>query len=113
MKFRFYRGRAIVEFDEPDAKVKPVQAAIKRGQYFINFRYGRELPIFGEVLDIDDNEPHMRQYRLTKAYSVACEWGEIGDTHVSEMHALIDKELFDYYKEYGWKPPSKEEKSQE
>ena len=106
-------GRAM---KEADARVKPVQAAIKPGQYFINFRHGPGVPIFGEVLDTDDplyNEPHMKHYRLTKAYSAACEWGEIGDTHVSDMDALIDKELFDYYKEHGWMPPRKEEKSEE
>jgi hypothetical protein len=28
-----------------DAQVRPTQASIKPGQYFINFRYGPELPI--------------------------------------------------------------------
>jgi len=100
---------------EADARVKPTQASIKAGQYFINFRHGPELPIFGEVLDPNEplyEEPHMKHYRLTKAYSAACEWGEMGDTHVSDMHAIIDKELFQYYKEHNWRPPSREEKIQ-
>ena len=36
-----------------DAQVRPTQALIKPGQYFINFRYWPELPIFGEILDIE------------------------------------------------------------
>jgi hypothetical protein len=30
-----------------DTRVNPTQASIRPGQYFINFRYGGELPIFG------------------------------------------------------------------
>jgi hypothetical protein len=105
-----------------DARVKPTQANIKPGQYFVNFRYGKELPIFGEILDIkklgvdeeeqtyvDDSygQPHMRFYRPTRAYSMACEWGEVGDIHLSEISAIIDRELFQWFKENGWTKPSR------
>jgi hypothetical protein len=100
-----------------DRRVRPAQSGIRQGQYFINFRYGKDLPIFGEVLDIgtlgyDDEEqdyinkqyakPHMRFYRPTRCYSTACPEGEEGDTHLSEIAAIIDRELFEYYKENGW-----------
>lgn len=103
-----------------DSRVKPAQAEIKPGQYFINFHYGPDLPIFGEILDyktlgIDEEEqeyvnesyeqPHMKFYKPTKAYSVACEWGEVGDIHVSEISAIIDKELFAWYAKHGWVKP--------
>jgi len=107
-------GRAM---READARVRPAQAAIRPGQHFINFRYGLELPIFGEILDIktlgvDEEEqryidesygqPHMRFYRPSRCYSMACPEGEIGDVHLSEVDAIIDPELFDYYRENGW-----------
>ena len=47
----------------------------------------------------------MKFYRPTKAYSVACEWGEIGDIHLSEVYAIIDRELFAWYRKNGWKKP--------
>ena len=34
-----------------NAIVTPTQADIKPGQHFINFRYGKDMPIFGEILD--------------------------------------------------------------
>jgi hypothetical protein len=107
-------GRAM---READSRIKPIQAGIKPGQYFINFRHGPDLPIFGQILDIgalgyDKEEqeyinrqyaqPHMKYYRPTHAYSVACPEGEIGDIHLSEVDAIIDGELFEYYRENGW-----------
>ncbi|MBW1731415.1 MAG: hypothetical protein JRJ75_11075 [Deltaproteobacteria bacterium] len=107
-------GRAI---RRADTMVRPTQAAIRAGQYFINLRHGRDLPIFGEVLDIgklgyDEEEqeyinnqyaqPHMRFFRPTRCYSMACPEGEVGDTHLSEVDAIIDRELFEHYRENGW-----------
>ena len=101
---------------DADARLKPTQASIRPGQHFINFRHGPELPIFGEVLDTDDaiyKETHMQHYRLTEAYSAACPDGEIGDTHVSDMDAIIDSELFKFYKEENWNPATREEKTKQ
>jgi len=107
-------GRAM---KEADARVRPAQAEIKPGQYFINLRYGTELPIFGEILDtrklgydeekqeyidLQYTEPHMRFYRPTRCYSAACPEGEVGDTHLSNVDAIIDKELFEHYRENEW-----------
>ncbi len=103
-----------------DARVRLTQAAIKPGQYFINFRHGPDLPIFGQILDISKlgvdkeeqryidetyDEPHMRYYKPTRCFSQACEWGEIGDIHVSQISAIIDEQLFTFYKENGWTKP--------
>jgi hypothetical protein len=103
-----------------DARVQPVQSQIRAGQHFINFRYGPDLPIFGQILSvsklgIDDEEqryidetyaqPHMKYYRPTKAYSAVCPEGEIGDVHLSEVWAIIDTELFDWYRQNGWAKP--------
>jgi hypothetical protein len=110
-------GRAM---KEADAKVRPVQAGIKSGQYFINYHRDLDLFVFGEILDIsklgyDEEEqkfidqqyaqPHMRYYRPTKCYSVACPEGEIGDIHLSTISAIIDQELFGFYQENGWSKP--------
>jgi hypothetical protein len=93
---------------EADARVRPAQAAIRPGHYFINFRHGPDLPIFGEILDIrtlgvDEEEqeyideeytqPHMKFYRPTKAYSVTWPEGEHGDIDLREIYAIIDREL--------------------
>ena len=103
-----------------DVRVKPPQASIQPGQYFINFRHGPLLPVFGEILDIEtlcqDEEdqayitrsyaqPHMRFYRPTRCYSAACPAGETGDVHLSEVAAIIDPELFEYYRGNGWRKP--------
>jgi hypothetical protein len=113
-------GRAM---KKADARVKPTQAAIKPGQYFINYQYDLGFPIFGEIMDIetlganpeeqkyineDYAQPHMRYYKPTKAYSVACPEGEYGDIHVSEIDAIIDKELFGFYRKNNWMKPRSE-----
>ena len=110
-------GRAM---EQADSRVRPAQAEIKPGQYFINFRHGPDLPIFGEILDIgkmgysqEDRreiedmyaQPPMRFYRFTRCFSWACPDGEIGDTHLSDVDAIIDRELFKYYKDNGWQKP--------
>ena len=93
-----------------DARIKPTQTRIKAGQFFINMRYGSELPIFGEVLETQEGlykEEHMRNYRLTRAFSKACPEGEMGDTHVSEVAAIIDSRLFEFYQKNHWDPALK------
>jgi hypothetical protein len=47
----------------------------------------------------------MRFYRPTKAYSVACERGEMGDIHLSDISTIINRELFDWYMQNGWAKP--------
>jgi Ni,Fe-hydrogenase I large subunit len=103
-----------------DARICPTKADIKAEQYFINFRYGPDLPIFGKILDhktlgydvqeqkfINESyeQPHMKYYRPSKAYSSACEWGEVGDINLSEISAIIDAELFNWYKDNRWAKP--------
>jgi hypothetical protein len=107
---------------EADTRVNPTQASMKPSQYFINYSNDFGIAIFGQVLDtghlgadpeeksyIDQvySEPHMKFYKPTKCYSVACPDGEIGDTHLSSVSALIDESSFQYYQQNGWiKVPS-------
>ncbi|UCF84587.1 MAG: hypothetical protein JSV50_02855, partial [Desulfobacteraceae bacterium] len=80
-----------------DDRVKPTQAQIKTSQYFINFKHGPELPIFGKVRDYrtfgyDEEEQqyisqvyskrHMRFFRPCRCYSTAFKYGDCGhDVH--------------------------------
>ena len=94
-----------------DARVKPWQAAIKLGDHFVRVEAlgGDLLTIYGEVIESpypEDREvfaqPHMKHYRLTRCFSVACPEGEIGDVHVSSVQLLIDKETFELARLTGW-----------
>lgn len=94
-----------------DSQVNPTQSKVKPGDYLLNFRYGPDLPIFGEVLECDDpiyKEPHMKNYRFTKCYSQACECGEYGDVHISEVDAVLDPLLFSWYAKHGWRKPERD-----
>ena len=94
-----------------DAQVKPWQAAIKLGDHFVRVvMFGAErLTIYGEIIEspfLQDREiftqPHMKYYRFSRCFSVACPEGEIGDVHVSTVHQLIDKETFELARLSHW-----------
>ena len=123
MKIKFYDsdeemwadlGRAM---KAADARVNPTQASIKPGQCYINMKPEYGITIFGEILDhktlgSDEEEQsyinetyeqeHMKFYKPCRAFSVACEFGEMGDVHLSDIDAIIDKDLFEWYGENGW-----------
>ena len=103
-----------------DSHVRPAQESIQPGQCYINYKPELGFFIFGEILDhktlgydkeeqdyIDQlySEPHMRFYKPVKAYSVACPMGEGGDLHLSDIDAVIDKRLFNWYKQHNWVKP--------
>ena len=103
-----------------DERVRPAQAAIRPGEYFINYKPEYGLFIFGKILDyrtlgVDPEEqeyvnesyeqPHMKYYKPSHAFSVACPMGEYGDVHVCEIDVVMDKELFDFYRENNWSKP--------
>jgi len=76
-----------------DAKVQPWQAEVKAGDYVIllNDLVG---VILVEILE-EYRQEHMKNYRFSRAYSVVVPEGELGDIHVSQVDAVIPKELFD------------------
>lgn len=103
-----------------DSRVRPAQALIKPGHCFISMKPQYGLAIFSEILDhrtlgMDEDEQaylndlyraeHMKFYRPVRAFSLACPFGEGGDLHLSDIYAIIDKELFDWYKSNGWVKP--------
>lgn len=87
-----------------DKHILPWQALIQPGEYFqqstrIGFR------IYGEILkDPEDfqRDEFTENYRLCKAYSVACLYGEMGDVHVSSIERIISKEEFKAAELRGW-----------
>ena len=100
-----------------DARVKPWQAAIKLGDHFVRVVMfdAERLTIYGEIIEspfLQDREifdqPHMKYYRFSRCFSVACPEGEIGDVHVSTILSLIDKETFELARLTNW--PSLEER---
>jgi len=87
-----------------DGKVKPWQAAVKAGDFFVqDTDYG--FFIFGEILQTDEEfytTEAGRHYRFCRAFSVACSEGECGDVHVSVISGIITKELFEEIRNRGW-----------
>ena len=83
-----------------DAKVKPWQARIKRGDCFATMVQG-ELVIFGEVLE-RYQKPEMKHCRFCRCYSVACPQGELGDVHVSTIWWVISRDMFERARACGW-----------
>lgn len=47
-------------------------------------------------------EPHMRFYRFTRSYSVACPRGELGDRHLATVLRKLTKEEFEAARKAGW-----------
>ena len=87
--------------EEADRRVKPWQREIKIGDYFEkDTPYG--FKVYCQVLD-EYEEPHMRNFRFCRCYSVACPDGELGDVHVSTAKRRITKEEFQEMKRRGWK----------
>ena len=86
---------------EADRRVKPWQRKIKVGDYF-----EKETPygfkVYCEVLD-EYHEPHLKNFRFCRCYSIVCPNGELGDVHVSTVKRRITKEEFEEMKRRGWR----------
>ena len=90
-----------------DSNTDDFQKEIKPGNFFARNYEG--IVIYGEVVESpyeEDQElykqPHMLNYRLTNCFSVLCPEGELGDTHVSEMHMVLTKEQFEQARKDNW-----------
>jgi len=82
-----------------DGRVKPWQAAVKPGDFFVSD--GGDVLVFGEVLE-GYAEEHLRHYRFCRCFSVACPEGELGDVHVCTILALLSRQLFEEVRRAGW-----------
>jgi len=99
-----------------DARVEPYQAALKGGDFALSVQ--NDLLVAYEVLDPKEfaskdpdedmkswaevyDEPHMKNFRYTRAYSEIVPEGELGDVHVS-VCVPISKDVFELLKESVW-----------
>jgi len=88
--------------DAADTRVKPWQAHLKPGDYFVRWSF-LGFSIYGEILHEDEpRDKGLEHYRLCRAYSVACPQGDVGDVHVSTIDALLSKRTFEDAKTRGW-----------
>lgn len=109
---------------EADGSVKDWQNHLLPGDFFVRIGPGG-VAIYCEVLDpatpttngphdqeyLDELkeaaawylEPHMKNFRFCRAFSVFCTYGEMGDVHVSTAALKISKENFEAARTHGWK----------
>lgn len=85
-----------------DENVQDWQKAIKKGDcYRQETEYG--FSVYGVVLKNAYKDKYLQNYRLVRAYSIACPDGEMGDVHVSSISEVITKEEFERARANGWK----------
>jgi hypothetical protein len=65
-----------------DARIRPEQAELAKGDYFVRQSDGLPIPIYGQVLKAPYRAKHMQGYRFTKCYSQMCPDGEMGDIRI-------------------------------
>lgn len=118
--------KAIREAHEAaELRVQEWQKSFQIGDFFVRPMPEYDLVIYGEILDpskpaespekysAEDlelireeakvyDEPHMKGMKFCRCFSVACEYGELGDTHISVMAAKISKEVFEAARSSGW-----------
>ena len=111
-----------------DARVQSWQQECRAGDILVSDP-GYGFPIFHEMLDNekivkdnlwkygDDyedegiylldtyNEPHMRNYRFTRSYSVVVPEGEYGDIHLSIAIGKISRDVFNELKSNDFREP--------
>ena len=86
-----------------DSRVQDWQRLVKPGDYFRRYS-SHGFYIYGEVLEEEEpREPGLENYRLCRAYSLACVSGEMGDIHVSIVEKILTKEEFEEAIRRGWK----------
>lgn len=96
-----------------DAHIQPWQAAVKPGDCFL--RTDQPVLIYGQVLPPPRQDrkryeqEHLRDFRLTRCFSVLCPEGEVGDTHISCFTRLLTPEEFAAAQANDWPEPTEEE----
>ena len=99
------------EREEADKHVKPWQAALGPGDFFLRIADcgGEPVVIYGEIFESEyeeDREAHrdpaMKNYRLSRCASEVCPEPEIGDVHVASIVRQISKDEFDRARKLGW-----------
>jgi hypothetical protein len=94
---------------QANSRIQPFQSALKEGDCFCYLSAERQpnVIIWGEVLpldpeDIADGYEQDPNYRFTRCHSIACPEGELGDIHVSVVHAVVSRTIFEKARAAGW-----------
>lgn len=82
---------------------------LRHGDYFSRVSHG--VTIFGEVIEnTDDPEEdaeikrgRQRGYVFARCFSVFSPFGELGDTHITNISEKIDRTTFDRAEANGWR----------
>lgn len=82
------------------AAIKPWQRELAKGHYFVSFVEG--IAVYSKVLEDDDGD-----FRFTMSYSAACDYGEMGDVHISTVFQTLSPQQFEAFKKKGW--PARED----
>lgn len=101
------------EQEAADKAVQPWQAAMKPGDHFVRLIPEAEgiIAVYGEVVEPEFepedgpnfyNQPHMKNIRFTRCFSVMCPGGELGDTHVATMGHKLSQVQFNLAAKMGW-----------
>lgn len=108
-----------------DTRVNERQKLAAIGDCFIRLELDEDLVIYGEILDpskpanedheynevilkeIEEEaviyqEPHMKYMRWSRCFSVACDDGELGDTHCCTMNKFIKRATFEEARKRKW-----------
>lgn len=114
--------RAIREGHEAaEAMVGPEAEQFVPGTFYARIAPEHGAIIYGEILDPVEEErkagsdeeeveyqrqlraePHMKNYRFTRSYSILCPDGELGDVHVVRMNFFLTGEEFNRAREQRW-----------
>jgi len=85
---------------------------LKHGDYFISPRPEAGVVVFGEVWEHSEKYPEdneviqdarSRNYVYGRCYSAIVPEGEIGSTHITRVHAKIDRAVFERAKANGFR----------
>lgn len=80
-----------------DRLVRPWQARLGRGDFYVQYVPQMDLVIYGEILRREGGNR-----RSVRAYSVACTYGEYGGLHVSQVSAPLSRAQFIRAKDLEW-----------
>jgi hypothetical protein len=93
-----------------DAQVEPWQSEMKDGDHFVHIvDMDGPVAIYGVIEDSkyeEDlelyNEPHMKNYRMCRCWSILCPEGELGSIHVATIQKKLSPSQFNLASQSDW-----------
>lgn len=93
---------------------------MKAGDHFVRLvDENGVLAIYGEFVTADTadtdgdedmdfySQPHMKNFRFSRCFSILCPEGELGDTHVATIGKKLSPTQFNLAREMGWPSDSR------